>query len=106
MQKAIENSNGHPQRMAAHHRDRDPSHLGEEAPVPFVADLGKGTGRCREQVRDQEQIAHGRPPLYLRGVADEFSRKAAVDWVVVPDRDPLVLASPDDFERHHTWLWS
>src|SRR5690242_8296320 len=32
--------------------------LGEEAPVPFMADLGKGTGRRREQVRNQEQIAY------------------------------------------------
>ena len=47
----------------------------EEAPVPFVADLGKDTRRRREQVRNQEQIADVRPPLQLRRVADDFPAK-------------------------------
>ena len=78
--------------------------LWEEGPIPLVADLGKGTRRRREQVRNQEQIADVRPPLQLRSVADECPRKAPEDRVVVPDRQPLVYPTPDDFERHHAWL--
>jgi hypothetical protein len=56
--------------------------VSEEGAVPFVTDLGKGAGRRRQRRRDKREIAHGRGPLHLRGVANEGARKAAVDRVV------------------------
>ena len=49
----------------------------EEGPIPLVADLGKGTRRRREQVRNQEQIADVRQ---IESVLIE-SHDAAVDII-------------------------
>src|SRR6266566_2133380 len=61
--------------------------LGEEGPVSFVADLGKHTRRRRERIRDKHEIAHGRCPLHLCRIVNEFARKATATGgrVRVPD---------------------
>src|SRR5437660_11980149 len=81
-------------------RFASPLALWEEGTVPFVADLGKRAGRRRQRIRDKQEIAHGRGPLHLRRIADEFARKASKDRVRVTDMKPLVHTPPSDGERH------
>src|SRR4051794_16047228 len=65
-----------------------PLALGEEATIPLAADRGKRAG-CRPQgMGDEGQTASPRGPLHLRGFADKFAGKPAVDGVRVPDVDP------------------
>jgi hypothetical protein len=72
----------------------------EEDTVSLLADLGKRAGRRGQRIRNKREIAHGRGPVHLCGVADESAGKPTVDRVVVPDIEPLVNAAPDDCERH------
>src|SRR5439155_7755401 len=76
--------------------------LGEEDPVSFVAYLGKHAGRRLQWIRDKHEITHGRCPLHLRRIANEFARKATATGgrVVVPELNPLVYPTPLDGKRH------
>src|SRR5215470_5743396 len=77
--------------------------LQQERAVAFVAEFGKGTGRSRNGIRNEREIAYFGAPLHLRGVTDEFAREAAEYWVGVVDIEPFVHSAPYHLERHGSW---